>query len=60
MQIFAQLHKQFDGIAIVITHKRAQAGSSQCHGEGSHSHWAEIKDAWVDVQRRERLIRREN
>lgn len=58
MQIFAQLHKQFGDIA--ITHKRAQAGSCQGHGEGSHSHWAEIKDAWVDVQRRERLIRREN
>lgn len=41
----------------VITHKRAQAGSCQCHGEGCHSDWVEIKDAWVDVQWRECLFR---
>ncbi len=41
----------------VITHKRAQAGSCQCHGEGCDSDWVEIKDAWVDVQWRECLFR---
>lgn len=47
----------FGGTAMVITHKWAQAGSCQCHGEGCHGNRAEIEDAWIDVQRRECLLR---
>lgn len=44
-------------IALAKTHKRAKTGSCQGHGEGCHGDRSEVKDAWIDVQRRQSLIK---